>query len=135
MKKLLYILLVFAVLGIGMGTGWYVCDVLHSQEVPPPDGSGIRISLALDEIDYASFMDLVTEKIGAEKGAGFLNTAGKAVLNLLPQETKDQTVVYLLNENREKLQSLAEEMLAEYGISVKIDLAAENLEDPSENGG
>lgn len=128
MKKMLYVLLVFAVLGLGMGTGWYVCDLLNSQNVPPPDGNGIRITMVLDDLDYSAFVNLLTEKIGAEKAADILNTVGKAVLDLLPQETKDKTVVYLLNENREELIRLLEETLAEYGFSAQIGFAAENLE-------
>ncbi len=135
MKKLLYVLLVFVVLGLGMGAGWYFCDVLNSQEVSPPDGTGVQITMVLDDIDYPVFADLLTEKIGAEKVAGVLNKAGKAVLGLLPQETKDKLVVYLINENREELNRLAEEILAENGFPVQIDLAAENLEESAGKNG
>ena len=128
MKKMLYVLIVFVTLGLGVGTGWYVCDLLNAQDVPPPDGSGIRITMSLDDIEYSAFVNFLTEKIGAEKVENILNTAGKAVLDLLPQETKDQTVVYLLNENREELIRLLEETLAEHGFFAQIDLAAENLE-------
>lgn len=135
MKKLLYVLLVFVVLGVGMGTGWYICDVLNSRAVPPQDGTGIRLTMVLDDIDYSAFADLMTGKIGAEKAADVLSSAGKAVLGLLPQETKDKLVVYLINENREDLNRAAQEILAEYGFPVKIDLSAENLEESSgENG-
>lgn len=127
MKKLLYVLLVFAALGVGAGTGWYFCDTLYSQEIPSPAGNGIQITAVLDDIDYSAIVNLLTEKIGAEKVTDLLNTAGKAVLDLLPQETKDKIIVYLLNENHEKIARMAEEALTEYGFSVKIGLAAENL--------
>ena len=45
----------------------------------------------------------------------------KKMLNALPQETKDELVVYLINSNKDKIAELLQNTLANKGIELRID--------------
>ena len=94
----------------------------------------MKITLNINNIDYESIIDqsipLLKEKAKADNNillktiSGILSMPGdipKKMLNALPQETKDELVVYLINSNKGKIAELLHNTLANKGIELRID--------------
>ena len=94
----------------------------------------MKITLNINNIDYESIIDqsipLLKEKAPADNNillktiSGILSMPGdipKKMLNALPQETKDELVVYLINSNKDKIAELLQNTLANKGIELPID--------------
>ena len=94
----------------------------------------MKITLNINNIDYESIIDqsipLLKEKAQADNNillktiSGILTMPGdipKKMLNALPQETKDELVVYLINSNKGKIVELLQNTLANKGIELRID--------------
>ncbi|MBR3995591.1 MAG: hypothetical protein IKI97_09970 [Clostridia bacterium] len=94
----------------------------------------MKITLNINNIDYESIIDqsipLLKEKAPADNNillktiSGILSMPGdipKKMLNALPQETKDELVVYLINSNKDKIAELLQNTLANKGIELRID--------------
>lgn len=94
----------------------------------------MKITLNINNIDYESIIDksvpLLKEKAQADNNimlktiSGILSMPGdipKKMLNALPQETKDELVVYLINSNKVKIAELLQNILANKGIELRID--------------
>lgn len=94
----------------------------------------MKITLNINNIDYESIIDksvpLLKEKEQADNNillktiSGILSMPGdipKKMLNALPQETKDELVVYLINSNKVKIAELLQNILANKGIELRID--------------
>lgn len=94
----------------------------------------MKITLNINNIDYEPIIDqsipLLKEKAQADNNillktiSGILSMPGdipKKMLNALPQETKDELVVYLINSNKGKIAELLQNALTSKGIEVRID--------------
>ena len=94
----------------------------------------MKITLNINNIDYESIIDksvpLLKEKAQADNNillktiSGILSMPGdipKKMLNALPQETKDELVVYLTNSNKVKIAELLQNILANKDIELRID--------------
>lgn len=94
----------------------------------------MKITLNINNIDYESIIDqsipLLKEKAKADNNillktiSGILSMPGdipKKMLNALPQETKDELVVYLINSNKGKIAELLQNTLASKGFALQID--------------
>ena len=94
----------------------------------------MKITLNINNIDYESIIDqsipLLKEKAPADNNILLKTISGipsmpgdipKKMLNALPQETKDELVVYLINSNKDKIAELLQNTLANKGIELRID--------------
>ena len=94
----------------------------------------MNINLKISDINYDSIIEqsipLLKEKAKADNNillktiSGILTMPGdipKKMLNALPQETKDELVVYLINSNKGKIVELLQNTLANKGIELRID--------------
>lgn len=94
----------------------------------------MKIALSIRDIDYESIIDqavpLVKEKVKSDNSvllkmiSGILTMPGdipNKMLSALPQETKDELVVYLINSNKGKIAELLQNTLANKGIELRID--------------
>ena len=94
----------------------------------------MKITLELNDIDYgalvAQFLPLIRSKLSEQDGTGAAvlakiaemppETAAK-MINLLPQKTRDELVLMLLNKNKERLIHAATEYGRKNGITFQID--------------
>lgn len=99
----------------------------------------MEIKIKIDKIDYAALVEavlpIVKNKLKDMNGpipallngvVGLPSGILEAVVNGLPQETKDQMAVFLINSYKEKILSTAEHFGAENGVDLKIaDVRAE----------
>ena len=75
------------------------------------------------------FLPIVKEKLAEKGGAGIailprimpLLIAGKKIIDILPQETKDEIAVMLVNINKEKIIESIVEYAEKKGLSFRID--------------
>lgn len=94
----------------------------------------MKITLNINNVDYESIVDqsvpLLREKAKTDNNilfktlSGILNMPGeipKKMLNALPQETKDELLVYLINSNKGKVTELLQNALANKGFALQID--------------
>ena len=94
----------------------------------------MKIALNINNIDYESIIEqsipLLKEKAKADNNillktiSGILSMPGdipKKMLNALPQETKDELIVYLINSNKGKIAELLQNTLANKGFALQID--------------
>ena len=94
----------------------------------------MKITLNINNIDYESIIEqsipLLKEKAKADNNillktiSGILSMPGdipKKMLNALPQETKDELIVYLINSNKGKIAELLQNTLANKGFALQID--------------
>ncbi len=94
----------------------------------------MKITLNISNINYDSIIEqsipLLKEKAKADNSvllktiSGILSMPGdipKKMLNALPQQTKDELVVYLINSNKDKIAELLQNTLADKGFALQID--------------
>lgn len=94
----------------------------------------VEISLKINEINYDSIIEkaipLLKEKAQTDNSAilkmvsGILNMPGdipKKMLNALPQETKNELVAYLINNNKNKVIGWLQDTLVNKGFEIEID--------------
>lgn len=94
----------------------------------------MKITLNINKMDYENIIDqsipLLKEKAKADNNillktiSGILGMPGdipKRMLNALPQETKDELVVYLINTNKDKIAEFLQDMLAKKGFVLQIN--------------
>ncbi len=100
----------------------------------------MEIRIIVDEINYSDVvtkcLPLVRDKLKDKDGtlpkviSGLANlppSMAAAMLEALPQETKDEVAALLINKNKERLIAKAEEYAAKNDIALKIsDLIIEN---------
>lgn len=94
----------------------------------------MKITLEINDIDYgaltAQFLPLIRDKLSEQEGTGAAilakiaemppETAAKMV-NLLPQKTRDELILMLVNKNKEKIIRTAEGYARKNGIYFSID--------------
>ena len=94
----------------------------------------MKLTLEINDIDYGGLVEtllpLVRDMLAGQDGtaAAILSkiaemppeTAGKMV-NMLPQKTRDELILLLLNKNKEKIIRAAEGTAAKNGIHFRID--------------
>lgn len=99
----------------------------------------MEIRIVVDEINYSDIVSkclpLVRDKFKEKEGtlskviSGLANlppSMAAAMLEQLPQETKDEVAAMLINKNKDKLIEKAEEYAAKNDITLKIsDLIVE----------
>ena len=94
----------------------------------------MKITLDISSIDYESIIEcaipLLKEKAKTDNNvllktiSGILGMPGdipQKMLSALPQETKDELVVYLINSNKTKAIELLRKTLAKKGLLLQID--------------
>lgn len=94
----------------------------------------MNITLKIRDINYDSIIEqsipLLKEKAKADNNillktiSGILSMPGdipKKMLNALPQETKDELVIYLINSNKGKISELLQNTLTNKGFVLQID--------------
>lgn len=94
----------------------------------------MKITLELNEIDYGAlveqFLPLVRDKLAEKDGtvaailskvAGMPPAIAAKMVDVLPQETKDEIAVMLVNKNKEKIIETIMEYAAKKGLSFRID--------------
>lgn len=94
----------------------------------------MKITLNIKSIDYDAIIDqwmpLLKEKAHSDDNVLFKTISGifsmpgdipKKMLKALPQKTKDELVVYLINNNKGKLIELLQSSLENKGVVVQID--------------
>ena len=94
----------------------------------------MKITLELNEIDYGAlteqFLPVVRDKLAEKEVAGAAILAKIAgippviaaqMVNVLPQETKDEIAVMLVDKNKERIIEAVMEYAAKKGISFRID--------------
>ncbi len=100
----------------------------------------MEIRIIVDEINYSDIVEkclpLVRDKLKEKEGTlpkvvlGVANlppSMAAAMLDKLPQETKDEVAALLINKNKDKLIEKAEEYASKNDIALKIsDLIVEN---------
>ena len=100
----------------------------------------MEIRIIVDEINYSEVvtkcLPLVRDKLKEKEGtlpkvvsrlASLPPSMAAAMLDKLPQETKDEVAALLINKNKERLIEKAEEYAAKNDITLKIsDLIVEN---------
>lgn len=93
----------------------------------------MKITLELSNIDYGALTELLLpfarEKIGHKEGtaaavlakiASVPPSVAAKMVDLLPQETKDELVVLLVNKNKEKIISALSSYAADKGLGFNI---------------
>jgi len=94
----------------------------------------MKITLEINYIDYGAlmqqFLPLIRDKLSEQDGTGAAilakiaemppETAGKMV-NMLPQKTRDELILMLINKNKEKIVSAATEYARKNGITFRVD--------------
>ena len=94
----------------------------------------MKITLEVNDIDYGAlmqqFLPLIRDKLAEQDGTAMAilskiaemppETAGKMV-NLLPQKTRDELVLMLINKNKEKITAAAQTIAHKNGIHFRID--------------
>lgn len=94
----------------------------------------MEIVVKVKDINYADviekFLPVVKEKLKNEDGVAARSMYAIACLptglmrkavEALPQDTKDEFVVYLLNKNHDKILEEAEKFMAAQGISMEVE--------------
>jgi len=94
----------------------------------------MKITLDINDIDYGAlvevFLPMVHDKLAEKdvtgpailaKIAGMPPSIAGKMIDMLPQETKDELVVYLINSNKGKIAELLQNTLANKGIELRID--------------
>lgn len=94
----------------------------------------MKITLELSDIDYGAlveqFLPLVRDKLAEKDGAGAAILAkisgmptsiAVKMMDVFPQETKDEIAVMLVNKNKEKIIETVLEYAAKKGLSFRID--------------
>ncbi len=94
----------------------------------------MKITLNINDVNYESIIDqaipILKEKAKEDNNlllktiSGILSMPGdipKKMLNALPQETKDELVMYLVNSNKTKISELLQNSFADKGFDVKIN--------------
>ena len=103
----------------------------------------MEIRIIVDEINYsdvvAKCLPLVRDKLKGKEGtlpkvvsrlANLPPSMAAAMLEALPQETKDEIAALLINKNKDRLIAKAEEYAAKNDITLKIsDLIVDNEKD------
>ena len=94
----------------------------------------MKITLEINDIDYgaltAQFLPLVRDKLAEKDGTAMAilskiaemppETAGKMV-NMLPQKTRDELILMLVNKNKGKIMDAAEDFAHKNGLHFRID--------------
>ena len=101
----------------------------------------MEIRVKIKDINYSEliekFLPLVKERLRNEEGAAAkalyaiacLPTGMmRAAIDRLPQDTKDEFVVYLLNKNHDKILDKASEFIASQGVSMTVEDVKASLE-------
>lgn len=94
----------------------------------------MNINLKISDINYDSIIEqsipLLKEKAKTDNNiflktiSGMLTMPGdipKRMLNALPQEAKDELVVYLIKSNKSRIAELLQNTLANRGFALQID--------------
>ena len=94
----------------------------------------MKITFELNEIDYGAlveqFLPLVRDKLAEKDGtvaailskvAGTPPSIAAKMVDVLPQETKDELAVMLVNKNKERVIETVMEYAAQKGLSFRID--------------
>ena len=94
----------------------------------------MKITLELNEIDYGvlteQFLPVVRDKLAEKDGtvaailskvAGMPPDIAAKMVDVLPQETKDEITVMLINKNKEKIIETIMGCAAKKGLSFRID--------------
>ena len=94
----------------------------------------MKITLEINEIDYGAlvemFLPLVREKLAEKESTGSVILAKIAgmptdiaakLVDVLPQDTKDEIAVMLVNQNKQKIIETVTEYAAKKGLSFRID--------------
>ena len=99
----------------------------------------MKFTISINKINYENIIEkaipMLKEKAQTDDSvvlkmvSGILNMPGdipRRMLNALPQDTKDELVVYLANNNKEKILNWIQESLLKKGIEIEMnDLAVE----------
>lgn len=94
----------------------------------------MKIILDINDIDYGAlvelFLPMVHDKLAEKDGTGIAilakiagmppSIAGK-MIDMLPQETKDEIAVMLANKNKDKIIESVTEYAEKKGLSFRID--------------
>jgi len=94
----------------------------------------MKITLEINDIDYGAlmqqFLPLIRDRLAEQDGTGAAvlakiaemppETAAKMV-NMLPQKTRDELVLMLVNKNKEKIVGAAEDFARKSGLYFRID--------------
>lgn len=94
----------------------------------------MKITLELSDIDYGKlveqFLPMVKDTLSEADGIGMAILSkiaamppsfAKKMVDILPQDTKDDIAVLLLNKNKEKIVSAALDYAEKNNLSFKID--------------
>ena len=99
----------------------------------------MELKLKVNRINYGNlaekFLPMLSDKLAKEEGAiprllsklaALSPGMAKGMLNVLPDETKDEMVVYLINKNKQQILSGFARYMKEQGIDIEIgDLSIE----------
>lgn len=93
----------------------------------------MKITLNIDNINYESIIDRfipflkgraeTDNNVLLKTIVAILNMPGdlpKKTLNALPQEMKDELVIYIINKNKERISVFMQDALANKGFELKI---------------
>ena len=94
----------------------------------------MKIILDISDIDYGAlvelFLPMVHDKLAEKDGTGIAilakiagmppSIAGK-MIDMIPQETKDEIAVMLVNKNKDKIIESVTEYAEKKGLSFRID--------------
>ena len=94
----------------------------------------MKITLDINDIDYGAlvevFLPMVHDELVKQDGVGVAILAkiakmppaiAKKMIDMLPQETKNEIVVMLANNNKEKIIEAVMEYAERMGLSFRID--------------
>lgn len=92
----------------------------------------MKISFEVNEIDYGAlaelFLPMLREKLEEKDGMGILSkiagmppSLAAKMVNILPQDTKDDLAVMLVNKNKEKIMNSILEYAESKGLSFQIN--------------
>ena len=99
----------------------------------------MELKLKVNRINYGNlaekFLPMLSDKLAKEEGAiprllsklaALSPGMAKGMLNVLPDETKDEMVVYLINKNKQQILNGFARYMKEQGIDIEIgDLSIE----------
>lgn len=92
----------------------------------------MKISFEVNEIDYGAlaelFLPMLREKLEDKDSMGILSkiagmppSLAAKMVNILPQDTKDDLAVMLVNKNKEKIMNAILEYAESKGLSFQIN--------------
>lgn len=94
----------------------------------------MKITLDIDKIDYGAlaelFLPLIHDRLAEKDGAavsiltkiaGMPPMLAEKMIDMLPQDTKDEIAAMLVNKNKEKIIESVTKFAAQKGLSFHID--------------